>query len=71
MPLEKYFRAIKIQDQSKYIKTYVFLVILRVCLVFLPHLGYIHPDEFFQSVEIPTGKHFVYTHKNQFNSQIV
>lgn len=55
MPLEKYFRAIKIQDQSKYIKTYVFLVILRVCLVFLPHLGYIHPDEFFQSVEIPTG----------------
>lgn len=56
MPLKKYLRAINAQYQTKYIKSYAFLVILRVCLVFLPHWGYIHPDEFFQSVEIPTGK---------------
>lgn len=56
MRLTKYFRSIKIQQKSKYFKNYVFLAILRVCLVFLPQIGYIHPDEFFQSVEVPTGK---------------
>lgn len=56
MHLAKYFRSIQIQDKSKYFKTYVFLVVVRVCLVFLPQLSYIHPDEFFQSVEVPTGQ---------------
>lgn len=55
MKLKKYFQSIQIQFEGKYNKTYIFLVVLRVCLVFLPQLGYIHPDEFFQSVEVPTG----------------
>lgn len=56
MKLKKYLQSIQFQLKGKYIKTYIFLVVLRVCLVFLPQLGYIHPDEFFQSVEVPTGK---------------
>lgn len=55
MRITKYFQAIKIQPQNKYVKTYIILAVLRVCLVFLPQIGYIHPDEFFQSVEVPTG----------------
>lgn len=55
MRITKYFQAIRIQPQSKYVKAYLILAVLRVCMVFLPQIGYIHPDEFFQSVEIPTG----------------
>lgn len=55
LQLKKYIRVMRMQDQTKYFKIYVVLVILRVCLVFLPQTGYIHPDEFFQSVEIATG----------------
>lgn len=56
MKLRKYFASIQNHPKGKYIKTYIFLVVLRVCLVFLPQLGYIHPDEFFQTVEVPTGE---------------
>ncbi|XP_014284013.1 GPI mannosyltransferase 4 [Halyomorpha halys] len=31
---------------------YWFLVILRIALIFIPQDGYIHPDEYFQSLEI-------------------
>lgn len=33
------------------------LAVLRVALVFAPQTGYIHPDEFFQSLEVFTGMH--------------
>lgn len=56
MQLKKYFRTIQIQSKNKYLKTYIFLVVVRIGLVFLPQLGYIHPDEFFQSVEVLAGK---------------
>lgn len=56
MQLKKYFQTIHTQTKNKYLRTYVILVALRVCLVFVPQLGYIHPDEFFQSVEIVAGK---------------
>nr|CAH7712229.1 unnamed protein product [Callosobruchus chinensis] len=36
--------------------TYIYLAFLRVVLVFVPQIGYIHPDEFFQSVEVLIGK---------------
>lgn len=36
--------------------TYFCLILLRFVLVCLPQYGYIHPDEFFQSVEVFTGK---------------
>lgn len=60
MQLKKYFRNIQIQTKNKYIKTYIFLVIARIVLVFLPQLGYIHPDEFFQSVEVLAGNQKTY-----------
>lgn len=41
-------------DESWY--TYLFFAALRVVLVFIPQKGYIHPDEFFQSVEVMTGE---------------
>lgn len=56
LQLKKCFRAIRWQDKSQYLKTYVIFAILRVCMVFIPQTGYIHPDEFFQSVEIATGE---------------
>ncbi|XP_017473997.1 PREDICTED: GPI mannosyltransferase 4 [Rhagoletis zephyria] len=42
--------------------TYLFFAALRVVLVFIPQKGYIHPDEFFQSVEVMTGDHFQLEH---------
>lgn len=35
--------------------TYLFFAVLRMVLVFIPQLGYVHPDEHFQSVEIING----------------
>lgn len=32
---------------------------IRVILTLLPQTGYIHPDEFFQSIEISSGKRFI------------
>lgn len=39
-----------------HLNTYFFFAVLRLVLVFVPQLGYVHPDEFFQSVEVMTGK---------------
>lgn len=36
-------------------KPYWALCVLRVLLVLVPHTGYIHPDEFFQTVEVLAG----------------
>lgn len=36
--------------------TYFCFVVIRIALVFLPQYGYIHPDEFFQTSEIVSGK---------------
>lgn len=55
MQLKKYFQKIHAQTKNKYSRTYIILVALRVCLVFVPQSGYIHPDEFFQSVEVVAG----------------
>jgi len=38
------------------LKTYWVLVALRFFLTIIPQNGYIQPDEFFQSVEVVTGK---------------
>lgn len=34
---------------------YIFQILIRILLVFLPQTGYIHPDEIFQSVEVLAG----------------
>lgn len=60
MQLKKYIQNIRniqfIQSKNNYIKIYALLVAIRIGLVFLPQTGYIHPDEFFQSVEVIAGK---------------
>lgn len=56
MELTKYIKSIKPKD--KYLRLYFLLCVLRVLLVFIPQFGYIHPDEFFQSVEVMAGKRF-------------
>lgn len=35
--------------------TYLGLALLRILLVIVPQTGYIHPDEYFQSLEIVVG----------------
>lgn len=36
--------------------SYWFWAVLRIILTVIPQTGYIHPDEFFQSVEVFAGK---------------
>lgn len=54
MKLTKHLNII--QTSNKLLRTYYVLVFVRICLVFVPQSGYIHPDEFFQSVEVVAGK---------------
>lgn len=42
--------------ENNLLRNYLLFVFLRILLVFLPQSGYIHPDEFFQSVEVMAGK---------------
>lgn len=54
----------KVQKSKKFVRrrenfslyTYFFFILIRIVLVFLPQYGYIHPDEFFQTTEVITGK---------------
>ena len=34
---------------------YCLLAVIRVLLNFIPQTGYIHPDEYFQSIEVVAG----------------
>lgn len=52
--VRKYFKIIQRNDKN--IRTYFVLAIIRVLLVFIPQFGYIHPDEFFQSMEVMAGE---------------
>lgn len=35
---------------------YICLAIMRIILVLFPQTGYIHPDEYFQAIEVLTGE---------------
>lgn len=48
-----------VQLQAKHMQTYWVLAALRVLLVLMPQSGYIHPDEFFQSLEVMAGKYLM------------
>lgn len=37
---------------------YWFFAVLRLLLNFIPQTGYIHPDEFFQYIEVAAGNNF-------------
>lgn len=53
MKLDKKFT----KNVKKYeIHVYFVLVVIRVLFVFIPQYGYIHPDEFFQTTEVVSGK---------------
>lgn len=54
MKITRYLKNIRIEN--KLLRNYYILVFVRICLVFVPQIGYIHPDEFFQSVEVMAGK---------------
>jgi len=41
---------------DRHLSTYFCFAAVRLLLVFVPQLGYVHPDEFFQSVEVMTGE---------------
>ncbi|KAJ8950797.1 hypothetical protein NQ314_007783 [Rhamnusium bicolor] len=43
-------------EVSSFFTLFWYLIILRIILVCIPQTGYIHPDEFFQSVEVLAGK---------------
>lgn len=40
-----------------YRSIYIYLVVMRIILVLLPQIGYIHPDEYFQAIEVLTGNY--------------
>ncbi|XP_055390414.1 GPI mannosyltransferase 4 [Condylostylus longicornis] len=72
MKLSKYIETliIRAKRNDKHFYTYITLVIIRILLIFVPQTGYIHPDEFFQSVEIMTGEQFEIEHTRtwEFNN---
>lgn len=42
--------------KKDHLNVYIYcLRVLRILLVFIPQNGYIHPDEYFQSVEVLAG----------------
>lgn len=50
------FKAISFRKPATLPLSYWLLVVARFVLTLLPQLGYIHPDEFFQNVEVIAGK---------------
>ncbi|XP_020717469.1 GPI mannosyltransferase 4 isoform X2 [Ceratitis capitata] len=64
MKLKRYINQLwmRHRDTDENWYAYLFFGLLRVILVFIPQKGYIHPDEFFQSVEVMTGDHFQLEH---------
>lgn len=49
------FKAISFRNPVKLPFSYWVLVLLRFVFTILPQKGYIHPDEFFQNVEVIAG----------------
>lgn len=62
MKIVRYFNhfVTKTKNSDKHWQQYLFFLALRFVLVFLPQIGYIHPDEFFQIPEIILGELVVY-----------
>lgn len=53
--IDEYRPAIPIRRKIGY---YWVLAALRIALTLTPQTGYIHPDEYFQSIEVISGDHF-------------
>ncbi|XP_050345083.1 GPI mannosyltransferase 4 isoform X1 [Nymphalis io] len=52
------FKAISFKNPVKLPLSYWILVFIRFALTLIPQRGYIHPDEFFQNVEVISGDIF-------------
>lgn len=50
------FKKCLIDDSDGPLIPYEILVAIRILLTLIPQIGYIHPDEYFQSVEIVNSK---------------
>lgn len=46
----------KSENEDTNTKIYIVFVFLRILMTLLPQSGYIHPDEFIQSIEVVGGK---------------
>ncbi|XP_003485757.1 GPI mannosyltransferase 4 isoform X1 [Bombus impatiens] len=53
--IDEYKPAVPIKRKMS---LYWILVILRIILTLIPQTGYIHPDEYFQSIEVISGDYF-------------
>ncbi|XP_017794337.1 PREDICTED: GPI mannosyltransferase 4 [Habropoda laboriosa] len=53
--IDEYKPAVPIRRK---IGLYWVLVVLRIILTLIPQTGYIHPDEYFQSIEVISGDYF-------------
>ncbi|XP_039449809.1 GPI mannosyltransferase 4 [Culex pipiens pallens] len=49
-------KSIKAKDSS--LVSYYIMCFVRIAMVFIPQVGYIHPDEFFQTVEVVAGDEY-------------
>ncbi|XP_043671977.1 GPI mannosyltransferase 4 [Vespula pensylvanica] len=60
--ITEYHRSIDeykpISPIKRKMKSYWILAIFRILLTFVPQSGYIHPDEYFQAIEVISGDHF-------------
>ncbi|KAF7394884.1 hypothetical protein HZH66_008058 [Vespula vulgaris] len=60
--ITEYHRSIDeykpISPIKRKMKSYWILAIFRILLTFVPQTGYIHPDEYFQAIEVISGDHF-------------
>lgn len=61
------FKAISLKNPVKLPLSYWILVAIRFALTLLPQRGYIHPDEYFQNVEVIAG--WCKTFINYFNKK--
>ncbi|KAG4078525.1 hypothetical protein HA402_009237 [Bradysia odoriphaga] len=68
MKLRNCIRIFKTNDKN--VRIYFALAIVRIALVFIPQFGYIHPDEFFQSIEVMAGDEYGLEHTRtwEFNT---
>lgn len=57
MRIKSFLKSIK--DKNTSLFTYFVLCAVRILMVFLPQIGYIHPDEFFQTVEVVSGNNLL------------
>lgn len=74
MKIIKYLNIFKFKYNDPKLRIYFLFAFIRILLVFIPQFGYIHPDEFFQSVEVMAGIYIFlivsFNQKNHFHPKL-